>query len=207
MAAAPRHRAGMTLIEILFVLVIFGGLLATLMASLLVSRTSYVSADAFVQVQQEARRAFDVMVKELREAGQVNNNVAIAVPGVQRLDFQIDRGYDAAACGGVCWGTENPAFPSGWVHYVLDAATPPAPRLMRCVTAGRLDPMPADFAGCRVLANHVSAALANSSFVYDHGNRIVTVRLQASLTSQQLPGGTIGTTPVPLMTQVRLRNT
>ena len=204
---APRWVWGFTLVEILFVLALFSGLLAALMASLLVSRTSYVSADAFVQVQQEARRAFDAMVKELREAGRVNNDASIASPGVQRLDFQINRGYDAVACGGVCWGSDDLALPTGWVHYVLDAATPPAPRLMRCVTAGRLDPMPADFAGCRVLANNVSAAVANSSFTYDHGNRIVTVRFQATLISQQLPGGSVSTTPAPLMTQVRLRNT
>jgi len=207
MTSVHRRRAGFTLVEILLVLALFSGLLAVLLASFLVSRTSYVSADAFVQVQQEARRAFDAMVKELREAGRVNNSVAIASPGVQRLDFQIDRGYDAAACGGVCWGSDDPAFPTGWVHYVVDAATPPAPRLMRCVTAGRLDPMPANFAGCRVLANHVSADLANSAFTYDHSNRLVTVRLQAVLTSQQLPGGSVGTTPAPLLTQIRLRNT
>ena len=208
MATVDRRRVGFTLVEILLVLALFSGLLAALMASLLVSRTSYVSADAFVQVQQEARRAFDAMVKELREAGNVNNNQTTLLP-VQQLDFQVARGYNLpppCPAGAVCWGTDDPAFPTGWAHYVLDAATLPAPRLMRCVTAGRPDPMPANFVGCRVLANHVSAALANSSFTYDHGNRIVTVRLQATLTSQQLPGGSVSTTPAPLMTQVRLRN-
>jgi len=201
------RRQGFALVEVLVVMGIFSGILGAVLASLLVSRTAFVSADAYVQVQQEARRAFDSMVNELRGAGQVNNGVGIPEPGVQRLDFQIARGYDAATCGGVCWGSDAPTLPNGWVHYVLDTTDPQNARFMRCVTATRLDPMPANFAGCRVLANNVSPALANSSFAYDHGNRTVMVRLQTSVTSQQLPGGALGTAPAPLITQVRLRNT
>ena len=198
---------GLTLVEVLIVIALFSGILGALLVSLLVSRTSYVSADAYVQVQQEARRAFDHMVKELHHAGQVNNNNSIVDPPVQQLDFQVARGYDAAACGGICWGSDDAAFPTGWIHYVLDTADAQNARLMRCVTANRLDAMPADFAGCRVLANRVNPLLANSSFTYDHGNRVVTVRLQTSITSLQLPGGTMGTAPAPLVTRVRLRNT
>lgn len=197
---------GFTFVEVLIVVAIFMGLSAALLASLLVSRASYVSADAYVQVQQEARRAFDSMVKELHQAGRINNNVSILDPGVQRLDFQIVLGYDAAVCGGVCWGSDDPTLPNGWLHYVLDTADPQNARFMRCVSANRLDPMPAGFAGCRVLANRVNPALANSSFTYDHGSRTVTVRLQTSITSPQLPGGTVGTAPAPLLTRVRLRN-
>ena len=200
------RRHGFTFFEILIVIVIFAGVMGALMASLLVSRTSYVSADAYVQVQQEVRRAFDSMVKELHQAGQVNNSVTIANPGVQRLDFQLALNYDAVACGGTCWGTDDPAFPTGWLHYVLDAADPQNGRLMRCATANRLDPMPANYAGCRVLANSVDPALANTAFEYDHGNRTVMLRLQTLITSQQLPNGSMAAAPTPLVTRVRLRN-
>lgn len=199
-------RRGFTLVEMLVVLGIFGGIVGALLVSLLVSRTSYVSADAYIQVQQEARRAFDSLVRELHHAGRVNNDVSLLEPGAQRLDLQIVRSYDAAACGGICWGSDDPALPTGWVHYVLDAADAQNARLMRCVTANRLDAMPADFAGCRVLANRVNPLLANSSFTYDHGNRVVTVKLQTAITSPQLPGGLMGTAPAPLLTRVRLRN-
>lgn len=208
--AWPRHnrvpRQGMSLTEIMVVLILLTGLIGALLVSLLVGQTSSLSAEAYVQVQQEARRAFDVMVKELREAGQVNNGVSIAEPGVQRLDFQISRGYDAVTCGGICWGTDDPAVPNGWVHYVIDTSTPTRARLVRCTTANRLDPMPAGFAGCWVLANAVQPSLANSAFVYDHANRIVTLKIQTSVSSTQLPGGSLGTAPAPLITRVKLRN-
>ncbi len=203
---------GLTFVEMIVVIAIFTGLSASLLTALLVGRTSQVSSEAYIQVQEETRRLFDDVVRELHEAGNVNNNVSIPTANpVQRLDFQIVRGYDHVDCGGagtgLCMGTDDAAFPVGWIHYNLDAVTDPTnPRFMRCVTAGRLDAMPANYVGCRVLANRVNATLANSSFTYDHINRTVTVRLQTTVTSSQLPGGTMGTTPTPLMTLVRLRN-
>lgn len=198
---------GFTFVELLVVIVIIGGILGVLLQSLLVGHTSYVSSQAYVRVQYEARRAFDNMVKELREAGQVNNNVSIPAPGVQRLDFQINEGYDVVVCGGICWGTDDATLPTGWIHYVLDTADPQNARLMRCVTANRLDPMPANFVGCRVLANNVDPTLANTSLTYDHANRVVTITLQISIASQQLPGGSMGAAPSPLVWRVTLRNT
>jgi hypothetical protein len=185
---------------------IFSSIMATLVTSLLVSRSSYLSADTYIQVQQEVRRAFDNIVRELHESGRINNSVSVAEPGVQRLDFQIVRSYDVAACGGPCWGTDDAVVPTGWIHYVLDTANLQNARLMRCITANQLDPMPLNFAGCQVLANNINTALASTTFVYDHPTRTVTVRLQALITSQQLPGGSLGTAPSPLTTRVRLRN-
>jgi hypothetical protein len=201
-------RTGLTLVEVMIVALLLTVIAGALLVCLWAGRNSYVSSDTYIQVQQEVRRAFDQMVRELREAGRVNNDVSIAEPGVQRLDFQLALSYDAAACGGICWGTEDVAFPNGWVHYVLDvdAADPDHARLMRCVTAGQLDAMPAGFAGCRVLANDVSAELANSGFVYDHANQMVTMKIQAAISSPQLPGGGLSTTPAPLVTRVQLRN-
>jgi hypothetical protein len=175
-------------------------LLAALLSSLLVSRNSYLSTDASVQVQEEARRAFRVMTQELRAAGNVNNDASTDPAGVQRLDFQLARRYDAAAAA-VVWGSET--TDGAWVHYVSDA---PNRRLMRCVTANQLDAMPAGFAGCRVLANAVSAPLADTAFTYDHARLEVTIRLQTALASSQLPGGTLQVSPTPLTTRVRLRN-
>ena len=206
MTRARRDSRGFTLLEVLVVLVLIGVLVGVLMVSSTVGWGTYSSSDAAVQVQQAARQAFDAMTKELHGAGLVNDNVAIAEPGVQRLDFQITRGYDSVACGGICWGTDDAALPSGWVHYVLDAADAQNVRLLRCVTAGRLDAMPGGFAGCRVLANDVNGNLANTAFVYDHANRTILIRLQTLVTSSQLAGGTVTSAPIALTTQVRLRN-
>jgi len=190
-----RWRAGLALLELLVVGIAFSLLLAALLSSLMVGRSSYLSADASVRVQEEARRAFQTATQELREAGNVNS------PGAQRLDFQTARSYDGAACGGICWGTDDAGLPNGWLHYVVDAAEG---RLMRCVTANRDDFMPANFAGCRVLANDVNVNAAATSFAYDTANRVVTVSLQTAITSAQLPGGSMASPA--LQTRVRLRN-
>ena len=141
-------------------------------------------------------------MRELRNGGRVNNAVSIAEPGVQRLDFQIARGYDATVCGGICWGTDDATLPNGWVHYVLDATSPQQVRLVRCVTASQLDPMPAAFAGCQVLSNSIDPTLANTAFIYDDPNRMVTVRLRTSLTSTRLPRSFT----TPITTRIELRN-
>ena len=201
---APRR--GLTLTELLVVVTLLTTVVGTLLISLLVGQASHFSAEAYVQVQQEVRRAFDHMVKELREAGRVNNDVAIAEPGAQRLDFQIVQGYDAVACGGICWGTDDAAFPTGWIHYVVDATDPQHARLMRCATASRLDAMPTGFVGCRVLANSVNADPAQSAFTYDAANGIITLKIQTAVVSGQLPGGSLRSTPVPVTTRVSLRN-
>jgi type II secretory pathway pseudopilin PulG len=187
----------------LVVVAIFGGLLGALTTSLTMNRTVHLSAEASIQVQQEARRALDLVVKELHQAGHVNGDASIATP-VQRLDFQISRGYDAIACGGICWGTDDPSLPTGWVHYMVDTTLN---RIVRCLTAGRLDAMPADYAGCRVLANHVNANVANTAFTYDHTARIVTIQLQTQMPSAQLPGGNIQVSPTSLVSRIPLRNT
>lgn len=200
-----RARGGFTLTEVLVVVVIFAIILGVLLISFLISKNTYVSSDAYVQIQQEARRAFDAMAKELHQAGQVNNGVTIGAPGVQRLDFQIVRAYDQAACGGNCWGTDDATLPNGWVHYVLDTTSAQNARFVRCVTANRLDPMPAGFAGCRVLANHLDPDLASTTFTYDHPTRVVAVTLQPVITSPHLAGGSL-TTAAPLTIRIRLRN-
>ena len=203
---APVSERAFSLMELMVAMAMLSILVGVLLGTSMIGRSSYTSADAYVQVQQAARQAFDTMVKELHGAGFINNNAAIAEPGVQRLDFQISRGYDAAACGGICWGTDDAAVPTGWVHYVMDAADAQNVRLMRCVTAGRLDAMPGGFAGCRVLSNDVNANLANTAFVYDHANRTVVLRLQTLVTSAQIAGGTMRAAPTALTTNIRLRN-
>ena len=193
----PPPRAGFTLTEILVVilllLVIGGGLLTVL----LIGQTSYISSDAYVQVQQEARKAFDNAVQELRQAG----NVSLSADANQ-LHFQIARGYNTeAACQGpaaTCWGSE--AATGEWVHLVV-TGDGDGVQMVRCVTAGVVNPV-TDFTGCRVLANSVKGG--TSSFAYDAANRVVTLILEFEYRNSALPGGRQTTSP--LTARVRLRN-
>ncbi len=193
---------GFTLLELFIGIVIFGVLLGALLVTFLVGSHSFLSGELVVQSQQEARRALGRLTKELRNAGKVNNAITIAAPGVQRLDFQIARGYDATTCGGICWGSDDTALPNGWIHYVLDATNPQHVRFVRCVTANRLDSMPAAFAGCQVLANEVDSALANTGFTYDDPSRMIEIRIQISIVSPRLPQSFT----TPITTRIKLRN-
>ena len=50
---------GLTFVEMIVVLAIFMGLSASLLTALLVGRTSQISSEAYIQVQEETRRLFD----------------------------------------------------------------------------------------------------------------------------------------------------
>jgi len=194
---------GFTLMELLVVVVIFGGIMGALLISFLVSRSSYLSADSYVHVQQEARRAFDVMVRELREAGNVDATCAGCDPNEDftdrpRANFQVALSYNAGT-GAIVWGNENQQ--NGWVHYLLNQTVPTNWQLVRCLSNGS-DTNITNFAACRVLANNVQTFQVD----YANASRTVTISLEIRQTSSQLPGGAMGTSPAPLNTQVRLRN-
>ena len=198
-----------SLIELLIVLAIFGAILGGLLVSFLVGKSSYLSSDAYIQVQQEARHALDIMGRELREAGQVRclagqpgcptGTSAENFSNQTRMDFQV---VFLDATNQIVWGYGTQV--DHWVHYLFNPVSPQNTQLVRCATTNKTDAV-ADFSTCRVLANNVSAP--NSSFGYDSGNLTVTIQIQVQQASAQLPGGTMGTAPVPLTTQVRLRNT
>jgi len=197
------------MIVALLFLVVAGALLTTF----LTGRTSYLSSDAFVLVQQEARRAFDVMVRELREAcasgpcAATPTNQAITGSNSQ-LNFQVAQGYNQAACpNAICWGSEDAANP--WIHYALvdadgSAATGNDRQLVRCVNnnaAGNI----VSAAGCRVLANYVQTVTFDADSIDPVKLPIVKIDLQIRYANPALPTGGIGQ-PVALTTSVKLRN-
>lgn len=192
---------GFTLVEILIVAVIFSGIIAVVFMTLFISNNSFWSSEASVAVQQEARRALDLVGKELHEAGNIDTELTAAngdtpAGGATRLNFQVDRGYNVSGCtaNAICWG--NDTTNGGWVHYLRNGS-----QLMRCQSAAA-DTVIADYSACRVLANDAASFLID----YVHSSRTVTVRLNVQQTSNRLPGGSMGITPNPLRTQVRLRN-
>ena len=190
------RQRGFTFIELLIAAAIFVVIGAVLMVSLVISKRSFMSADASIQVQEQARKAYDIMTKELRQAGNVNNNQpAVNVP---RLDFQVVQSYDTDAppdgCSGICWG--DGATQGRWVHYLVSNS-----KLYRCPSAGQNDAI-ANFTTCTVLALNVQNFSAN----YSDTNRTVTLSLETKISSAQLAGGSMGIAPAPLTTYIKLRN-
>ncbi len=190
-------KRGFTLTEVMVAVVLFmvvGGGLLTLF---LTGNTSSLSSDAYVQVQQEARKAFDNSIQELRAAG----NVVVSADAKQ-LHFQIARGYNTeAACQNppaICWGSD--VATGQWVHVAITGAGDGV-QLARCVTQALVNPV-TDFTGCRILANRVKGG--TSSFVYDAANRVVTMTMEFEYRNAALPGGRQTTTP--LTTRIKLRN-
>ncbi len=192
---------GMTIVELMAVVVLFLTLTAALLTAFLTARTSYHAAEASVQVQQELRRAFDAAVQELREAGNVDLS-----GDAKQLHYQINRDYDVAGeCDDtVCWGSEQAT--GEWVHLVITGTTGDD-QLLRCVTDDAVDPVTEFDTGCRVLANRVRGD--TSAFNYAGG--IATLTLQCQRRDPVMPGGTEdsggGVQETKLLTaQVRLRN-
>lgn len=192
----PAER-GTTFIELLVVAVLLLVVLGALFVTLMAGKNSSMVSGAYVHVQQETRRALDAVVRELREAGSV-----AAAPDGKRIDFQIVRGYNlpGECVDAICWGNET--TPNGWVHYVFNQTTPQNMQLLRCATPNAADAI--DPAACRVLGNQVNEP--NSQFGYSGITNTVTIRLEVRETSTQLPGGSLGTSPAPLIDYVRLRN-
>jgi prepilin-type N-terminal cleavage/methylation domain-containing protein len=189
-----RSRRGLSLVEMLVTLGIFGILTGVLFISSIVSHRSYVTGDAFVHLQQQARQALDAMHRELHEAGG-----AIAAAGNQ-LTFQTALGYNLAApcpANAICWGARDQAGAdqSGWsVRYRLNGT-----QLVREILNNA-----AVVQSSRIMANDVSQL----SFAYVGGTtRTVTIQLQVTRTSAELAGGSLSAAPTPLVTSIKLRNT
>ena len=192
--ASPAVRA-FTLVELLMVLAIFSLMSGALFSSFLIGKGSYLSADAYVHVQEEARRAIDVMGRELRGAR------GAGIAGLPNsLQFPVALGYNLAApcpANNVCWGAVDSAGvgqPNWTVQYRIVGT-----QLVReILNGGAVQP------GTRVLANDVDAA--RTSFAYDALANTVTISLGVTMTSAQLAGGSMSTVPNSLTTRVKLRN-
>ena len=201
-------RDGFSLVEMIVVSALFILLGVGILIALMGGQTSYLSMDAYVQAQEEARRAFDFMTRELRLAGWDTIPLPAAVEGTQ-LDFQVALGYNLAGCtpNAICWGAydqSNVAHPGWFVRY-LEAAGPtpnnPTQLVRRLFDGGGAQQGPQ-----QVLANNVVAATTSFNWAPSPA-RTMTINLQIRVQHPLLPGGSMPM-PVggPLTSQIRLRN-
>ncbi|MBI3088408.1 MAG: type II secretion system protein [Candidatus Omnitrophica bacterium] len=132
-ALGARHRsAGFTLIEVMIVLTILLGVFGAVLISFLVGRRSHVAGDAYVQVQQEARRAVDEMIKELR--GSTTDRLFLV--GTDTVVFQVPNDNDddgSVTTGGALeWGA--PGVADGCIQYAFTGG-----QIQRTLLAGPFD--------------------------------------------------------------------
>lgn len=189
-----RPPRGMTLFEMLVILLLLGVIVGIVLLTSVTNRTSYMSADAALHVQQQARQALAEMERELHQAG------GTITPAVNQLDFQMNLGYNQIApcpANAVCWGGRDQAgaAQAGWgIRYRLDGV-----QLLREIVdaGGTVQP------GTRVLANDVTTL----AFTYSGAvaPKTVTVQLQVQRVSSQLPGGSVSVAPTPLTAAITLR--
>ena len=194
-----RFSTGFSLIELLIVVGVLGVVTGALVLLLTSGQRSMLSADAYVHVQQEARRALEAMSRELRKANNIDTELTspgsdTPSGGATRLNFQISRGYNVSGCtpNATCWG--NDTTNGGWVHALRNGT-----QLVRCQSTASETTI-TDFSPCRVLANYAETFLVD----YASSTRTVILRLQVKRSSSLLPTGAMDTGT--LRTQVRLRN-
>ena len=200
-AAVAPH--GFTLVEIMMVMLILGTIAGALFVSFLVGKNSFVTADAFVQVQQDARQALDVMARELRSVGNIPNPGNGAARAT--LEFQLPLGYGSTSVCGVadatCWGAVDASGTprANWsLIYRLNGS-----QLVRQVV-NALPNAGGAAQSTRVIANNLDAA--QTSFTYDSNAKTVRLSLAVQINSAQIPGGRMNTGASPLTTTIKLRN-
>jgi prepilin-type N-terminal cleavage/methylation domain-containing protein len=114
---------GFTLVELLVVVVIFGGIMGALLISFLTGQSTYFSADAYIQAQQEARRSLDTMIRELRESRGTAGQERYYIPAANTVVFQVPTDTDndgdvIDGTGAVEWGP-GVVLATGCIQYTV----------------------------------------------------------------------------------------
>lgn len=96
----------LTLTELMVVLAIFTVITGAIFLTLAAGKTSWYSGNAQIDVQQEARRGIDRMVKELRQSA---STTIIGVPAngisYNTITFRMSQGWDNVT-NTIIWGNQ-----------------------------------------------------------------------------------------------------
>jgi len=91
------NKTGVTLVELLIVLVIFGVVVAGIYRVFIAQTRAYTVQDQVVEVQQNIRSAMEILLRDLRTAGydndSVNSKIAITAPIVP-ADHSVTVNYE-----------------------------------------------------------------------------------------------------------------
>ena len=190
------HCRGFTLIEMVVVSLLALLAAAAALVALLTSQRTNASSEAYIIVQEQARRALSAMRQELLEAG----GVMTPIGANNEFTFQVPLGYNnnpaIAGCPatGICWGAQDQTGvprPNWNLHYLVNGG-----QLIREVRNGVLVQ-----GTSRVLARDVSLLI----FTRPDAQRI-NIQLQTQRVSTQLAGGTMNVAPTPLIIELSRRN-
>lgn len=199
-----REKTGFTVIEIMIAAAIFTFIVSALYGTLATGRRSWLTGEALVTAQEQARIAMERVANELRHSNHIHVTVAADNMSV-RFDVPADTDGDGfldfiAGTSSIVFGAEDTA---NWeIEYQIDANNE---RLLRRVYNAAGDPQPAT-----IVAQDIDAT--NCSFQTESGGtgmpqEAVIITLATEVDSVQ-GWGTSLTPPIQttLRTRVNLRN-
>lgn len=169
---------GLTLIELLLVVLLFSITMAAIFSVLATGRNSWNAGESQINVQQAARNGLDSMVKELRQAGvSTISGVPANATNYSSITFQIPT---AIGLAGITWSTS--------IQYSLGGLN--NSQLLRTQSGSQ-----------RVLANNISALSFNRSA---SNPNVINISITAQ--KNTFPGFTARQSTITLGSQVRVRN-
>lgn len=222
MRRRPSNNHGFTLAEILMVSGVLAVVLAGVFVTVFSGQSAYLSMESSLQAQEQARRAFNEMIKEVREAG--GTVTTKKETNKSQLDFQMALGYNLASpcpANATCWGawSKTGAAKKDWsVRYVLRArywvvttnklgvkvksAVSGSPvELARLVLEADGKTVNSE----KILATGVYGERDQTYFEWDSTANTITISLQTKTDSSMLLPGNIRSSG-RLTAQVKLRN-
>lgn len=186
-------KKGFGLVEMLVVAAIFTFIITAVFNVLLTGSRGFETGDVQIEVEQEARRAIDYMVKELRQTNA--NKISTPASGMSAsiITFEIPCDVDAdgdviSATGGVEWSNDAGANRIGTITYSMSGG-----QILRALSLG----------GQAVLANRITAL----SFNRPLGKDLIEISLTAE--KYALKGFSSAGNPkvtINLNSQVKVRN-
>jgi hypothetical protein len=164
--------------------------------SFLTGGKAFVSSEAYVYVQQQARQAIEQMVRELRQA---DGGSVVVSGGQDECTFKVMLGY---GLGGLC-PLDNVCLGA------FDALGVPKKdwRVQYRLAGGVLIREVLNDLGGVEETRNVAHDVNQLTFTHVAGaTNSVTMALKIEQASSQLPGGKMPSGPLPILTVAKLRN-
>lgn len=172
------RKKGLTLLEVIIVVLLFSVILAALFSALATARNSWASGGSQLSVQQEARKGLAVITEELRQA-RLSTIVGVPDDGANynSITFQIPSTITA---GGTTWST-NIQYSVGGLNNA---------QLIRTQDSAQ-----------RVLANNISSLIFSRSALKPD-----VINAAVSAQKNTLPGFTSSQSSITLNSKIKVRN-